>query len=379
MNILYIGEGGEAGAKLVNMLSLKNTVTAVFAEKSVYEIECEVFYRDSDICWLVREKEIEAIIYLEPRGARVDEVEKLARCAAENKGCRLVYIKEQPFFRRRAQKADAAGLMCGGLAKNYGVNTLYVRTSCLYSENLIPEYLENITAQIERSRRLTPGGAADEYCDCLHTDDFCAAVESVIGSEAQNGFDTVELQSAYPFRLSAFIDGVAKRYSQACVEDYEESFEERGCEGYKSNDWSPEHSFISDLPSLLDELEENRSDLRKNRRNLALNAALKIGTVTAAFALEEMYTQFISVSSDLQFVDMRLILVVAASLMFGKRYGFLAALFCGTASIIQSLAGGYRWYVLFYNVDNWIPIAVYFIAAILLGIYREKMISRGRK
>ena len=57
----------------------------------------------------------------------------------------------------------------------------------------------------------------------------------------------------------------------------------------------------------------------------------------------------------------------------------LAALFCGTASIIQSLAGGYRWYVLFYNVDNWIPIAVYFIAAILLGIYREKMISRGRK
>ncbi len=56
MNILYIGEGGEAGAKLVNLLSLKNTVTAVFAEKSVYEIECEVFYRDSDICWLVREK-----------------------------------------------------------------------------------------------------------------------------------------------------------------------------------------------------------------------------------------------------------------------------------------------------------------------------------
>lgn len=43
MNILYIGEGGEAGAKLVNLLSLKNTVTAVFAEKSVYEIECEVF------------------------------------------------------------------------------------------------------------------------------------------------------------------------------------------------------------------------------------------------------------------------------------------------------------------------------------------------
>ena len=161
MNILYIGEGGEAGAKLVNMLSLKNTVTAVFAEKSVYEIECEVFYRDSDIYSLVREKEIEAIIYLEPRGARVDEVEKLARCAAENKGCRLVYIKEQPFFRRRAQKADAAELMCGGLAKNYGVNTLYVRTSCLYSENLIPEYLEislrrsNARSDLPPAARLT--------------------------------------------------------------------------------------------------------------------------------------------------------------------------------------------------------------------------------
>ena len=115
------------------------------------------------------------------------------------------------------------------------------------------------------------------------------------------------------------------------------------------------------------------------KRKKGISTAFTIGVFAVLFALVEMYTQFVTVSSDLQFVDLRLLFVVASSLFFGKRYGIAAAAMCSVSSVAQSLIAGYRWYVLFYHVDNWIPIAVYFVIAVLLGIYQETREKRSRR
>lgn len=377
MKILYIGEAEETGAKLVNTLSRTDAVIAAFPQKPIYEVDCIKTILDNDIESAICDNDIDTVVILEDRSATVKDTERILSCAADHH-CRIFYIREQSFFRRRDNKADVACRLCEGLSQECGVDTILVSVSCLYSQERSPRFVEEAIYQIERRRELTPGGFADEICDSLHIDDFCTAMDSIIHRESKEPFERIELQSAYPFTLSSFVEDIKKRYGELSVQPYTEKNEEREYTPYQSDAWMPEHSFTDDMPVLLDHMEEKRRDLQKSKRKKGFNIALKIGAFAIIFVLIEMITQFISVASDLQFVDLRLLFVAAASLFFGKHYGIAAATMCGIASIIQSLLAGNRWYVLFYHVDNWIPLAVYFIVAIVLGIYQDKKVNHDR-
>ena len=372
MNILYIGKAEEIGAKIVNHLARADAVAAVFSDTPVYETDCETVARSEDLAAVIRSRKIDAVLCLEAESVSTDEIERLFSAVAANPGCRLYYVKEQSFFRRRKTGSDAAAWLCERFAAEYGVQTVFLSVSCLYSEETLPAYPQQLLQAVDRRRELCPAGGANEVCDCLHIDDFCAAAEAVLHGDHPDGYTRLELQSAYPFPLSQFIDVLARRYSGVSVQPYEESREERAYTAYPFGGSAPQHRFTEELPSLLDGAENRRRGLQKQRRKAAVNTALKLAAFAAVFLLVELYTWFISVPSDLQYVDLRLLFIVAASLLMGKRYGVAAAALCSAASITQGLLAGHRWYVLFYHVDNWIPIAVYFIAAILLGLYQDR-------
>ena len=233
------------------------------------------------------------------------------------------------------------------------------------------------TAEIRAHNTLTPHGAREEYCDCLHIDDFCAALEPIAARE-DGGFETVALQSGYPFPLHRLTERFAQEFGQITVNAFEEEAVEYETEPYRSADWSPSHSFLAELDAQLALAGELDTRLSRKKRGKAMGTALTLFAFAAVFILVEAYVRFITVSSDLQFVDMRLLFVVLASLVLGKKYGLCAAALCGAASVIQSLLNGYQWYVLFYHVDNWIPIAVYFATAIGIGMYREVLLNKRK-
>lgn len=89
------------------------------------------------------------------------------------------------------------------------------------------------------------------------------------------------------------------------------------------------------------------------------------------FACVCLYTGFFQLSSELQFVDVRVLYVIVASLFFGKGYGLTAGLLCCAASVVQSMTSGTAWYVIFFHIDNWIPLAIYLAAALLFGMYGD--------
>ena len=70
-------------------------------------------------------------------------------------------------------------------------------------------------------------------------------------------------------------------------------------------------------------------------------------------------------------MDVRLLFVVGVSLYMGRSFGLAAGVFASVASIVEAVAADNRWYVLFFHIDNWIPMAVYLAAAVLLGMYSE--------
>ena len=103
-----------------------------------------------------------------------------------------------------------------------------------------------------------------------------------------------------------------------------------------------------------------------------MSAAGKLAVFLLTFFAVEFYTNFMAVASDLQHVDLRIAFIAIAAVAFGRKYSVAAALLCSGASVLQSLQMGYRWHVLFFNVNNWIPIAVYIFFAVIISILAKK-------
>lgn len=375
MNILFLGELNELGVKICNSLSLTDNVLAASGKKPKYQLDCPCVTGSRNPAGLAKKHEADAVIYVENSRADMNRVNETLSGIIEQTGCRLVYIKEKSIFSRRPGNTAIAELLCRDYASRFGTQVSLLEPPCLYGEELLPVYFTDVTAQIRSLNEFTPNGAENEFCDCLHVDDFCGAVNSVVHDSAE-GYCRVSLQSGYPFPLKRLVDRISNEFRQVTVNPYEsETPAEEAVGARQPEGWAPRHSFLEDLDALFLKAGEDDKQLSALKRKRITRRVITALAFVAVFVLSELYIQFITVSSDLQYVDMRLLFVVFGSLLLGKKYGVGAAALCGAASVAQSLLNGYQWYVLFYHVDNWIPLAVYFAVAVSIGMFREKLLQ----
>ena len=90
------------------------------------------------------------------------------------------------------------------------------------------------------------------------------------------------------------------------------------------------------------------------------------------FLLAEFLSQYTSENVYFRFVDVRLFYIVIIGTMHGMRSGLAAAVLECFALAYQYLRIGVNGTVLFYNIENWIPFAVYLTAGSITGYLSDK-------
>ncbi|MGI6007316.1 MAG: hypothetical protein ACOX8E_07470 [Ruminococcus sp.] len=90
------------------------------------------------------------------------------------------------------------------------------------------------------------------------------------------------------------------------------------------------------------------------------------------FLLAELISRFTSDSVYFRFVDVRLFYIVIMGTIHGMRFGLIAAFLESLALAGDYLQIGMNGTVLFYNIENWIPFAVYFMAGSITGYVSNK-------
>lgn len=90
------------------------------------------------------------------------------------------------------------------------------------------------------------------------------------------------------------------------------------------------------------------------------------------FLLAEFLSQYTSENVYFRFVDVRLFYIVIMGTMHGMRSGLAAAVLECLALTYQYLRIGINGTVLFYNIENWIPFAVYLTAGSITGYISDK-------
>lgn len=368
MNITYIGLPNECGVKICNYLSLSHSVTFITKRQPIYEICGETItsqsmwipdYFDNSSC------SVDALIINDCN----KEYEMLNHWLCAASGCvkQIIVINQGSFF-ERSQEVSIEEMLCNKYACDSIATIKTLNVPPLYGELMFPNAMSEIVENVITKNRLESSSPLSECCDALHIEDLCVFLNALLETETSEGNNQYHIKSGYGFHAQDLLASIKLRYPNAIDGIEILPVEEKNHEAPMHIDnWSPHHSFIDEIDSVISEVIDHRTARTRHKSQNAAKTLTKISLFLLSFLLMEMYINFTSVASDLQFVDIRLIFISMSAVLLNKRYAVTASLLCGTASIIHALSSGYRWYTLFFHVNNWIPIAVYILFAMIIG------------
>ena len=372
MKIIYIGKDTECSVKICNYLSTFHQITWITDKNPTYEVECKTIIGHG--LWApecLDEKEADLVVF---NGGDNYSLMNKWLAAAKGKSEKFLIIRENDF----ASSSGGEFAIDQLLAKAYaptdfsGIGILNV--SPLYGTVTVPSSLETIVKTIVRKNKIEIPKNFYNVCDALHIDDFCCFLEKYILQMDSLEAEVVNVYSGYAFDTNSLFDKLKEYYPQLTVQQDVPYIEKALAEDAAHfSDWTPKHVFLEEIDEIISFVEANIRKAYKRKQQKALSVAGKLAIFLLAFFAVEVYTSFMAVASDLQHVDLRIAFIAVAAVAFGRRYSVVAALLCSGASVLHSLQMGYRWHVLFFNVNNWIPIAIYIFFAVVIGILAEKL------
>lgn len=372
MNLILVTRLNAAGAALAEALSASCSVLVLHPDRW----DLEGSFAEHRICDI---SEIEpnvvdtasSVVYFEES----DELADMMLCMMEQSGgkpqlclrCRSIY-DENPV-------QTVAACICETLRADRGSKITYCDVPAVYGNDFLPHELESKIMQSRKNNTLTLEGHPDLLCDVLHVSDLASFIVTylqkgefvpkvaVSGSQRLPLHELVEkIREEYRFMNVIYEENGQSRVKQT---ETTQTSQENAC------NWMPEHNISEDMSGIIACLNERSGINAKSKRKIAGSNIGKILLLLGTFACLWVYTNFIKVSSELQFVDLKLLFVISMSLFLGRGYGLVAGILCSVSSIIDSLLMGYSWYTIFFHVDNWIPIAVYLASAVLFGMYND--------
>lgn len=281
---------------------------------------------------------------------------------------RIICLLEHTSYTTEIAPGITEKYLCHAFEADFKGRLCYIEIPAIYGEDFLPPALMSEVIKRPRRHELLLHGHEHDLCDLLHVADLCDLMEKLIS--ANNLPATLRISGGRIDTLAA----LGKQLHQALqLTEIQYTSSQKTTSESVPHDivdgWMPQHSFFADLSPLINRLEnEGMADIRFHRGEI-LKKAGRVLLFVILYTCVCLYTGFFQISSELQFVDVRLLFVVFSSLFWGKGYGLTAAFLCCAASVLQSMTAGISWHVIFFHVDNWIPLAVYLAAALLLGMY----------
>lgn len=372
MKITYIGNDSECSTKICNYLSNFHELTLITDRSPLYETDCKVIIK-SDLWYpnFFDEYDSELVIY-----NCTDEDHDLLNkwlCASKEKVREFFIIKQGSFTNKSDGEISIENLLKNAYSDPNGTHVRVFNISTLYGSVTVPESLKEIIKNVIRNNVIEIPDGFYSMCDALHIDDFCLFLEKAIEQTETLKEDELYVRSGYSFSSKSLFKKIGEFYPQATekIGVLSESFSP--AELFRPKGWSPDHSLLEDIDNLIIYTEDalKQSGIKKKKKLFSFFG--KIAFFIVAFLLMEIYTNYMSVASELQFIDLRIAFIAFAAVILGKKYSVTAAVLCSAANILQSLSAGYRWHVIFFNVNNWIPVAIYILFATLIGTVADKL------
>ena len=373
MRILMVTMNDSKGLTLAETLSKSHNITVLHPG----EIDFECPFNEHEIIEELNTfvfDGFDAVIYIASESLPCRILTSVLRGVKNDLKTKCICIAEMTFDSSCSSECIPERLICKGISDQMQGRLSFWTVSPLYGEDFLPETLmQSISGRIKNNRIIIPG-AEDDFFDLLHVADLAEALDKYIRLQECEPEIVLTSGQSSPLKelvkvLKNHAPQVNIEYTGAAVQKTEAMLES------SFTGWTPKHSFSAELPDVIQLIEREGAEILTAERGYRSKILTRILSFLGVFALVCLYTSFIRTSSELQFVDVRLLFVISACIFWGSKYGLSAAILCSAASVIQSIASGTQWYVIFFHIDNWIPITVYLACAVLFGMYKDNQPS----
>ena len=383
MKLLVITTADARGFSIADQLSTEHDIAVLHTDSILFECPYPDAVIDEKVLRTYPFDDFQRIIYLTSPRLSYNYLTIVLERLKDFPDTSIICISERAINLTAKQESVTEMYICEGFRNILGDRLSFWYTATIYGEDFLPGELCLMLERREMQNQIIiPGNMTDSF-EAIHVSDLVTAIELYsYGSE-----------STWPIFLSV--------HQRSTLEDlgsslhnllpqseitYSSDEQNHSIQGHDEDDtvdkaifinekWMPKHRFFQDLPSVMKTIETEKTRIDYSTHPRKANKLLRIVIFLGLFAAICVYSGFMRVSSELQFVDFKLLFVIGACLFWGRSYGLTAAVLCSIASVVQSISGGTKWYVIFFHIDNWIPIATYLASAVLFGMYRDNRIK----
>ena len=274
--------------------------------------------------------------------------------------------------------------LCHFYAKNFNMRVTVIRVPFIYGPNENHSFVSRLISLAEQKRNIKLHASKFDACQFLHIDDFLRFIEKAIEQKEQESWRVFNLSGGDNVNF-AFVEQLIQfHFPQARIEFLQSGKKnQRGWTNHPTRaeqemGWQAKHHLAYALPSLLDKPKEKGK--RKNsiaRFAQQLSHFIKpflawIEVILGAFGMH-LLTIWTETIIEFKGIDYRLLYVVIIGSTYGLLLGVLASLLAMASAVVRWVAIGLDWELLVYNIENWIPFALYFLAGSVTGYMHDKL------
>ena len=321
-----------------------------------------------------------------------DELEKMEAAvyaSRKHKVKQFIYITTNDLYtegrnpfegKSREVLIEACENLCNTFAEEERMKFLVLKIPYLYNmENQTNQLATWIVAGTKGKELLVRGGAYQET-DFLCDEDLGELLARILDEPEKESYVEMQLSGENRITFSELMELLKKDMPELKVvyKNHSDSIPCCRKDGRARQEygWYPKHILANDVEDLTAEnlkKREKRIKTRSRRRRYR-NLKDKLRIVAELIVLviaAELLNFFTQDNVLVNFIDFRLIAVVILGTMNGLNTGVVAAIL-SSAGYVLSNAAETQWQIIFYNVENWLPFACYFLLGAIAGYTRDK-------
>jgi len=272
--------------------------------------------------------------------------------------------------------------LCRFYAKTHALPISIVRVPYIYGPLEKNSFLYKLIKSAKTQENVEIKTRKFSQCNFLHIKDFLTFVSGFLEDEERPDLQIFNL-AAENINFSFLVQQLNYYFPKVSFsflpdDPAEPSNQKVQVKAAKENyNWSPQHQLTKALPSLLvisAEKPVKRKILMEKLKafTISYRPFLVWGEVILGAFLMHTLTVWTNTIIEFKYIDYRLLYVVIIGSTHGLLFGMLAALLAAVSGAINWYHIGLDWALLIYNVGNWIPFALFFLAGAVTGYVHDK-------
>lgn len=320
----------------------------------------------------------------------LEQLERVLYQCSKNRVKRFLYITGNNFpsaDRESVEKRnylilkEACDSLCQYVVEQDAISIEILKVPYLYWKNIEDNHF---LLEVLQKGTLSFPGKKEFQTDFLCDEDLGELVGRMLDEPCPEMFSIIHLGGGNPITFEE-LEGLIKNYLPELEVSYGTGYDcipryRKGNKPRTEYGWYPKNKLedvLEDaIKKALEEKNQKRKkrkasyERRKNYRNWKDRLRIFL-EIVIMFVVTELLNYWTKGNVMVNFIDFRLIYVVMMGTMNGLNAGILAAvLSCVGYHLVN--ATDTPWQILFYNVQNWLPFACYFLLGTISGYTRDK-------